>query len=109
VPHTYEFNLHTPAPMVQEAAGGIKMDVNGQSLCARSLRNDASFEKRTGPAPKAGVVEDHGAFTVRNDGKSAAEFLVLLDVNCKRPAVNIVTDASGARTVTVGMESVVIN
>jgi hypothetical protein len=109
VPHTYEFNLHTPAPMVQEAAGGVKMDVNGQSLCTRSLRGDAKFEKRIGPAPKPGVVEDHGAFTVKNDGTAPAEFLVLLDVNCKRPTVNIATDANGARTVTIGTESVVIN
>jgi len=109
VPHTYEFNLHTPATMVQEAAAAMKMSVNGQSLCARSLRADAVFEKRSGPAPKAGVVEDHAAFTVRNDGTAPAEFLVLLDVGCKRPEVSIATSASGARTVTVGMDTVVIN
>ncbi|WP_332847838.1 heparinase II/III domain-containing protein [Massilia sp. S19_KUP03_FR1] len=109
VPHTYEFNLHTPAPMVPEAAGAIKMDVNGQSLCVRSLRADASFEKRSGPAPKAGVVEDHGAFTVKNDGKSGAEFLMLLDVGCKRPLVNIATSSNGVRTVTIGADSVQVN
>jgi hypothetical protein len=67
------------------------------------------FEKRSGPAPKAGVVEDHGAFTVKNDGTAPAEFLVLLDVGCKRPEVSIATNASGARTVTVGMDTVVVN
>jgi len=109
VPHTYEFNLHTPAVMTQETAGSMKMAVNGQSLCVRSLRGDATFEKRTGPAPQAGVVEDHAAFTVRNDGKSTAEFLMLLDVGCKRPVVNIATDTTGARTVTVGTDSIVVN
>ena len=109
VPHTYEFNLHTPAVMTQETAGSMKMAVNGQSLCVRSLRGDATFEKRTGPAPQAGVVEDHAAFTVRNDGKSTAEFLMLLDVGCKRPVVKIATDTTGARTVTVGTDSIVVN
>jgi hypothetical protein len=109
VPHTYEFNLHTPAAMVLEQSGGMKMAVNGQSLCVRSLRDDATFEKRTGPAPKPGVVEDHAAFTVKNDGKSPAEFLMLLDVGCKRPAVTIGTDANGARTVTVGTDTVTVN
>ena len=33
----------------------------------------------------------------------------LLDVGCKRPVVNIALDATGARTVTVGTDSVVIN
>lgn len=109
VPHTYEFNLHTPAPMTLEASGSMKMDVNGQSLCVRSLRADARFEKRTGPAPQAGVVEDHGAFTVKNDGRAPAEFLMLLDVGCKRPLVNIATDANGVRTVTVGVDAVQVN
>ena len=72
-------------------------------------RADATFEKRTGPAPKAGVVEDHGAFTVKNDGTSPAEFLMLLDVGCKRPVVNIATDTNGVRTVTVGTDAVQVN
>ena len=109
VPHTYEFNLHTPAAMTLEASGGMKMAVNGQSLCVRSLRDDATFEKRTGPAPKAGVTEDHAAFTVKNDGKSTAEFLMLLDVGCKRPVVSIGANANGARTVTVGIDTVTVN
>jgi hypothetical protein len=53
-------------------------------------------------------VEDHGAFYLANDGKSTAEFLILLDVGCKRPTVTTATSGS-VRTVTVGGQSVTLN
>ena len=63
----------------------VKVAINGQSVCVRSLGAGA-WSARAGAAPKPGTVEDHGAFALANDGKSPAEFLVLLDVGCKRPA-----------------------
>jgi len=77
-------------------------------VCLRDLNGNAPFAKWTGPAPKSGVTEDHGAFYLKNDGKSAAEFLVLVDVGCKRPAVKVAT-AGTTRTVTVGAQSVNLN
>ena len=84
------------------------MVAGGQSLCLRSLNPDASFAKWIGPGAKTNVIEDHGAFYLKNDGKSSAEFLVLLDVGCKKPAVSIAT-AGTVRTVTVGGQSVTLN
>jgi hypothetical protein len=54
------------------------------------------------------MVEDHGAFYLKNDGRSTAEFLVLLDVGCKRPAVSVGV-ADGVRTVKVGAQVVTLN
>ena len=108
VPHTYEFNLHAPVAMTIENPGSVKIAINGQSVCVRSLNTNASFAQWIGPGAKANVVEDHGAFYLPNDGKSVAEFLVLLDVGCKRPEVKIGT-AGTVRTVTVAGQSVTLN
>jgi hypothetical protein len=105
VPHTYEFNLHAPAAIVAETGDSVRIAAGGKSLCVRSLNGGAPFARWTGPAPKAGTVEDHGAFYLKNDGRSSAEFLVLLDVGCKRPQVSI-SAATGVRTVKVGSQAV---
>ena len=107
VPHTYEFNLHAPVAMTVESPSAVKIAINGQSVCVRSLNADAKFSKWIGPGAKVNVVEDHGAFYLPNDGKSTAEFLVLLDVGCKRPEVQVSASATG-RTVTIGGQSVTI-
>jgi hypothetical protein len=83
VPHTYEFNMHAPVAITVESPSSVKIAAGGQSVCLRDLNGNAPFAKWTGPAPKS-VTEDHGAFYLKNDGKSVGEFLVLLDVGCKR-------------------------
>jgi hypothetical protein len=108
IPHTYEFNVHAPVGMVVESPSSVKIAINGQSVCLRDLNSNAPFAKWTGPAPKSGVVEDHGAFYVKSDGKSVAEFLVLLDVGCTRPIVTT-TRNSGGVSVTVGNQTLNIN
>jgi hypothetical protein len=105
--HTYEFNLHAPVPIVAANASEVSIAANGQSVCVRSLGAGA-WETRSGYAPKPGTTEYHGAFTLQGAARSAAEFLVLLDVGCKRPQVNIAAGANGTRTVTVGAQSVVL-
>jgi len=100
VAHTYEFNVHTPVSMTVESPSSVKASINGQSVCLRDLNGNAPFAKWTGPAPKAGVTEDHGAFYLKNDGKSTAEFLVLVDVGCKRPSVSV-SGTLASRTVNV--------
>jgi hypothetical protein len=106
-PHTYEFNLHAPANIVAGNSANVSITAGGQSVCVRSLGAGAVYEARTGYAPKPGTVEGHGAFTLKNDGRSAAEFLVLLDVGCKRPVVTITPNGT-SRTVTVGSQSVIV-
>jgi hypothetical protein len=87
-----------------ESPASVKIAAGRQSVCLRDLNGNAPFAKWTGPTPKQGVLEDHGAFTLKNDGRSAAEFLVLLDVGCKRPRVSV-DDAGGRRVVTVAGQS----
>lgn len=108
VARVYEWNIHTPVIMTVENAQNVKVVAGGQSVCLRSLNADASFAKWIGPGAKTNVVEDHGAFYLKNDGKSTAEFLVLLDVGCKKPAVSI-SGSGTARTVTVAGQSVTLN
>jgi hypothetical protein len=77
-------------------------------VCLRSLNNNVSFAKWTGPAAKSGKTEDHGAFYLKGAANTVNEFLILLDVGCKRPGVGVNTNA-GVRTVTVGTQSVTLN
>lgn len=107
VPHTFEFNLHAPVAIVAEGSSNVKIAINGQSVCVRSLGAGA-WSSWVGAAPKPGTVEDHGAFYLANDGKAPAEFLVLLDVGCKRPAVTVAT-SGGVRTINVGGQSITLN
>ena len=108
VARTYEWNVHTPVIMTVENAQNVKVVAGAQSVCLRSLNTDAEFAKWIGPGAKTNVVEDNGAFYLKNDGKSTAEFLVLLDVGCKLPEVKI--GASGSvRTVTVNGQTVSLN
>jgi hypothetical protein len=94
-PHTYEFNVHAPSVMKVESPSSVKIAAGGQSVCLRDLNGNALFSKWNGPGPKKGVTEDHGAFYLKADGGAVAEFLVLLDVGCKRPRVTV--DQSGKR------------
>jgi hypothetical protein len=105
VARTYEFNLHAPVAMTVESPSSVRIALNGQSVCVRSLYPDAAFAKWTGPAPRSGVVEDHGAFYLKGAANATAEFLVLLDVGCRRPYVTVV----GRSLVTVGAQTVTLN
>jgi hypothetical protein len=108
VARTYEFNLHAPAAFAVESSQSVKVAINGQSVCIRSIGAGAAFEKRSGGAPKPGTFEDHGAFTLKGLPNTTNEFLVVLDVGCKRPSISV-SGASGTRTVTVGAQTITIN
>jgi len=108
VARTYEWNVHTPVIMTVEDGLNVKVVAGAQSVCLRSLNTDAAFAKWIGPGAKTNVIEDNGAFYLKNDGKSSAEFLVLLDVGCKRPEVKIGNSGS-VRTVTVNGQTVSLN
>jgi hypothetical protein len=108
VSHTYEFNVHAPAALAVESPASVRIAINGQSLCLRALNPGAAFARWTGPAPQPGVVEDHGAFYLKGAANAVSEFLVLLDVGCRRPKVTIAS-SGGVRTVTVGSQSVTLN
>lgn len=103
VAHSFEWNMHSNGTMVLEADGTVKITNVDRTLCIRNLSDMSKFQTRVGPAPKAGVVENHGAFVRSADMK--AEFLVVLDVGCKRPAVSL-SNTSVGRNLTVGAQTV---
>jgi len=108
VARTYEWNMHTPVIMSVVDALNVKVAAGNQSVCVRSLNPSATFAKWIGPGAKSGVVEDHGAFYLKAAANATAEYLVLLDVGCKQPAVKI-TSSGSVRTITVGAQSVTLN
>jgi hypothetical protein len=108
VAHTYEWNVHAPVTMTIESPLSVKIVNGSQSVCLRSLNSNVSFAKWSGPAARSGSVEDHGAFYLKGAANAVSEFLVLLDVGCKRPGVGINTN-NGVKTVTVGAQTVTLN
>jgi len=101
---SFEWNFHAPVSIAAQADGSATIVNGDRSLCVRSITPGTTLVKRTGPAPLTGV-EDHAAFT--RPAATNAEFLVLLDVGCKKPAVNLTT-GSTSRTLTVGSQTITL-
>lgn len=107
----FEWNLHSRATMAFEAetrtvnvtdAGGT------QRVCVRPILSapDFALQRRTGALPKAGTVEDHAAY-VSSAARTTQEFLMLVDVGCKRPALSLSTSTTG-RTLRVGSQTLML-
>lgn len=105
-PRKFEWNMHTLGPIVQETPSKLKMTNVDRSLCMTSLSNDGTaYTPLTGPVnPKQ--VEYHGAF-VKPAAATSTEFLVVLDVNCTRPALTL-TNTSSGRSLKVGTATIVL-
>ena len=104
---TFEWNFHALAPILRDATGMVSIVNQGRSVCVKPIGTPGlRFEKRTGPPPRAGTYEDHAVF-VNDVPATSADFLVLLDVGCKNPAVTVTPTATG-RQVTVGTQSVLV-
>lgn len=105
-PVTFEWNMHAAAAITQESASKVKITNVDRSLCISSLSGDGTaYAQRTGPA-NPNRFEDHGVF-VKPAAATSGEFLVVLDVNCRRPAVNVTTTSTG-RTMTVGTTAITL-
>jgi hypothetical protein len=104
VARSFEWNFHAPAAITAQADGSATIVNGDRSLCVRPLTTGTSLIKRTGPAPLTGF-EDHAAFT--RPAATKAEFLVLLDVGCKKPTVSLTTGSS-SRTLTVGTQTITL-
>lgn len=111
--HKFEWNFHAAAaialdtnPKAKGTGGYIITNVD-RSVCVRPVvPGSVTYETRISPyAARAGTVEAHAAFT--QPSTKSAEFLMVLDVGCKYPAVSIST-VSGSRQVTVGSQTVTI-
>ena len=109
VARKWEWNVHGAAPIVPAVDGSVSITNLDRSVCVRPLINDAAYtiryEARTAPAPKPGTFEAHGAFVTPSNTKG--EFLLLVEVGCKLPAVSI-TDGAPSRTSVVGSQGVTV-
>ncbi len=106
-PHIFEWNFHAPAAITATEFGDYQIQNVDRTLCVKSIGpTTAAYAKRVSPyAPMTGRSEDHAAFTLPS--ATSAEFFVLLDVGCKRPAVKL-TPTSAGWTVTIGTQSIPI-
>lgn len=103
---SFEWNFHAPVTIATSAAGEYSITNGGRSVCVRSLgTSPVTFKKWAGATPQAGKVEDHAAFVL--PAATSGEFLVLLDVGCKRPATQLTATATGW-TLKVGTQTIVI-
>jgi hypothetical protein len=102
--HSWEWNFHAMVPITVNSDGSATIVNGDRSVCVRPLTPGTTLVKRTGPAPRTGI-EDHAAFTRPSSTKG--EFLVLLDVGCKKPAVKLTT-ASTSRQLTVGSQTITL-
>ena len=106
-PLSFEWNLHAGGPILKESATAVKITKVDRTLCVSSVGKEGNaYQLRSGPPPKPGTTEDHGAFVSTVAAKNA-EFIVLLDVGCKRPKVTLTTNATG-QSLTVGAQTITI-
>ena len=101
----FEWNLHAPALMTVAADKTVVITNVDRSLCIRSATADTTFAKRLGAPAKAGTIEDHGVFT--KPLATTAEFIMVLDVGCKKPSISLAATATG-RVLKVGGATVTL-
>lgn len=105
-PLKFEWNMHAQGAFVVESPSKLKMTNVDRSLCITSLSTDGTaYKALTGPA-NIKWTEYHGAF-VKPAAATSAEFLVVLDVNCKRPAITLGRTVSG-RSLRVGTTTIAL-
>lgn len=105
--HKYEWNMHSTVPITPDGTSGAKI-VNGtSSVCLTSLTPDTALTSWTVPYPsRPKVTETHSAF-IKKAAVQNTEFLVVLDVGCKRPVVTV-TPGSNGRTLLVNGQSITV-
>ncbi|HEY0586136.1 MAG TPA: heparinase II/III family protein [Pseudoduganella sp.] len=104
VAHAWEWNFHAAVPITVNADGSATIVNGDRSLCVRSITPGTTLVKRDGPAPRTGI-EEHAAFT--RPATLKGEFVVLLDVGCKKPAVKLTTGTT-SRVLTVGSQTITL-
>jgi hypothetical protein len=100
----FEWNFHAPAAITPIADNGVKIVNGDRSVCIQPLSGGSSYTPRTG-AVRPAVVEAHGAYV--RPSATTAEFLMLLDVGCKKPYAKLSTTSTG-RTLQVGTQTLTL-
>src|SRR5450830_50 len=103
---TFEFNLHAFAPFVTQMDGSLRVANGNQSVCVRPISVDHRVETRSGLPQLAGRTEQQMVL-VKSAPALNSEFLVVLDVGCKKPPITISTTAT-SHTLKVGTQTIVL-
>lgn len=103
---TYEWNVHAFAPITDLSSGALQVTSQGQTVCIRPVTSGYHVVRPTNTPQLSGRTEYHAVLT--KTGKAmTGEFLVVLDVGCKNPAISLTTTSSG-RVLKVGAQSLVL-
>jgi hypothetical protein len=107
--HAWEWNVHAAVANIGASGNALTITNVDRSLCISPLLPNTvapmSYQTRTGPAPKPGTYEAHGAYVT--PASTSAQFLLLLDIGCKRPAVSM-NETTTSRTFTIGTQQVTV-
>jgi hypothetical protein len=103
---SYEWNMHAFAPIVAGSNNSLSVTNGGYSVCIRPISTGHHVETRTGLPQMSGRTETQ-AVLVKDAKALTAEFLVVLDVGCKNPAITLSTTSTG-RILKVGTQSIVL-
>ncbi|MEC5159511.1 MULTISPECIES: heparinase II/III domain-containing protein [unclassified Janthinobacterium] len=107
--HSFEWNVHAAVDFEPDVGSGVVIRNGDSVVCIRPIVENATFQRFVvDPAytPKTGP-EYHGAFVSTARGTSA-DFLMLLDVGCKRPDVTLAPGGDAGRVLTVGGSTITI-
>lgn len=106
-PRVFEWNAHALAPFVSKDEG-MRVAPVGGAVCLRPLMPDnAAFENRNGINYAAQSSEKHGYYRMAGV-TTHGRFLVLVDIGCRRPAVQVVPTEKGF-LIRVGDEEIVLD
>lgn len=110
-PRTWEWNLHALSRMKEKGARALEIEQDGVRLCVNVLdAPDGAFfqDDKFSEPPQGNYAAQWHARYVSNDKSKQAQFVVLLDIECKKPAIAL-TKSKGGITVSVDSTTVDIN
>jgi Heparinase II/III-like protein/Domain of unknown function (DUF4962) len=100
----FEWNFHAPVAITATGDNAVKIVNGDRSVCIQPLVGGSTYTAKTGAA-RPGVYEAHGAYV--RPASTNAEFLMLIDVGCKKPYAKLTSTAIG-RTLQVGTQTITL-
>lgn len=110
-PRTWEWNLHALSRMKENGARALEIEQDGVRLCVSVLdAPDGAFSQhdKFSEDPQGNYSAQWHARYVSNEKSKLAQFIVLLGVECRKPAVAL-SKSKRAITVSIASRTVDIN
>ncbi len=95
-PRTWEWNLHALSRMQLQGAQGLQIEQDGVRMCVQLLQAPAGAFTQTDrftTAPSGSYANQWHARYATQAKSTTANFLALLDIECRRPAVSVQREA----------------